>query len=162
LLLRSGSRLANKYDYVVIISIYLANRWVSGCLVLMPRIGLEMRPPWTLQRERSRSHIYVIFTSTDMRRICGRKRKRKTKVCLLVTTLNEIYWMNDIHNESWNMLFNLSGTNKSKMRKRIKSTHLSQARVFLFSEGFPWWEYSFGVGFTHVSTSRSGGNTVVC
>jgi len=33
--------------------------------------------------------------------------------------------MNDIHNETWDMLFNLSGTNKSKTRKRTKRTYLS-------------------------------------
>jgi len=46
-----------------------------GCLVLLPRIMLEMYLPWTLQRERFRGHVCV--------RVCARARARAC-VCVCV------------------------------------------------------------------------------
>jgi len=74
-MLRPGeSRLTNKYDYVVIIS--LLPRYsmkLFDCLVLLPWIELEMRPSWTSLRERSRGIYIYIYASG----FAGEKGKEK-------------------------------------------------------------------------------------
>jgi len=62
--------------------------------------------------------------------------------------------MNDIHNETWDILFNLSGTNKSKMRKRTKK-YPSELSVHSFIPRGAFLT-GFGVGFTPGFRVRAG------
>jgi len=99
--------------------------------------------------------IYIIFRNGYADRIVEGKKRKEKKKCLLITKLNEIYWMNKIYTETWDVLYScrvVVGTEqirfdqKGQVKNRKRRIWTKRAPFYAQRSLLLWWGYGFGIG----------------